>query len=61
MRPVIDVMELSTSVSLLVTKIVRLVSSVPVAVSLLATGASLTHEIVMVQVAVFEAVGQNAS
>ena len=56
-----DVMVLSTSVSFEVTVMVNGVSSVPVAVSLLATGASLTHEIVMVQVAVFEAVGQNAS
>lgn len=56
-------MELSTSVSFEVTAMVRLISSVPVAVeiSLFAIGASLTQVIVMVPVAVLDAVGPNAS
>lgn len=51
------------SVSLVVTEIVRSVSSVPVAVemSLVATGASLTQVTVMVPVAVLEATGQKVS
>lgn len=61
--PVILVIALSMSVSLAVTKMVRSVSSVPVAVrmSLLATGASLTQVTVIVPVAVFDAVGQKVS
>lgn len=57
MRFVILVMALSMSVSLEVTKMVRRVSSVPVAVwiSLAATGASLTQLTVMVPVAVLDA------
>jgi hypothetical protein len=60
-RPVRDVMALSTSVSFEVTAMVRFVSSVPVAVSLFAIGASLTQVMVMVPVAVLLAVGQKAS
>jgi hypothetical protein len=62
-RPVMDVIALSTSVSLAVTGIRRRVSSVPVEElrSLLATGASLTHETVMVPVAVFDERGQKVS
>lgn len=55
------VMALSTSVSLEVTKIVKLVSSVPVAVSATATGLSLTHVTVIVPVAVLEADGPKVS
>ena len=55
------VMALSTSVSLEVTKIVKLVSSVPVAVSATATGVSLTQVTVIVPVAVLLAVGQKVS
>lgn len=63
MRPVILAIALSTSVSFEVTRIVRSVSSVPVAVwmSLVATGASLTQVTVMVPVAVLEATGQKLS
>ena len=61
MRPVIDVMALSESVSLEVTKITRFVSSVPVAVSATATGVSLTQVTVIVPVAVLEALGPNVS
>jgi hypothetical protein len=51
------------SVSFARTAMVRVVSSVPVdvLVSFTAIGASLTHETVIVPVAVLEAVGQNAS
>ncbi len=55
------VMALSVSVSLEVTKIVKLVSSVPVAVSATATGVSLTQVTVIVPVAVLLAVGQKVS
>ena len=61
MSPVIEVIALSTSVSLEVTNITRLVSSVPVAVSATAIGLSLTQVTVIVPVAVLLAVGQKVS
>ena len=64
-RPVSESSErrLSRSVSFERTLMVRIVSSVPVAVriSLLATGASLTQLTVIVPVAVLEASGQKVS
>jgi hypothetical protein len=61
--PVIDVMALSTSVSLEVTVMVRSESSVPVEElrSLLATGVSFTQVMVIVPVAVFDERGQKVS
>lgn len=55
------VMALSTSVSLEVTNITRLVSSVPVAVSATAIGLSFRQVMVIVPVAVLLAVGQKVS
>ena len=65
MRPVSESSEamLSRSVSFARTESVSVLSSVPVDVrrSLIATGASLTHVMVIVPVAVLEAAGQKLS